>query len=93
MSSAISIFGGLSRRASERGEREADGTRWELREGAVIGVDGPASLVCARGVVWVTQDGDERDHVLRAGEGWVPDGAGGRVVVQALTGAVVTGRF
>lgn len=36
-----------------------------------------------RGVAWVTQEGDRRDHILRAGQAVAP-ARHGRVVVQAI---------
>jgi hypothetical protein len=45
---------------------------------------------CVSGTLWVTQEGDSRDHFLAAGEEFVIE-APGVVVVQAL--APATGRF
>jgi hypothetical protein len=41
------------------------------------------TLVCVEGSLWVTQEGDREDHILRAGERF-PLTAKGRVVVSAL---------
>ena len=43
---------------------------------------------CLSGSLWVTQEGDARDHVLSAGEEFVIESAG-VIVVQAFTPALV----
>ncbi len=48
----------------------------------------PETLRIASGTAWVTQAGDHRDHVLRAGRSLAVR-AGARVVVQVLAGAGV----
>ena len=45
-------------------------------------------IECVAGGLWITQAGDERDIVLRAGQTFVP-AREGRVVVQALCDARV----
>lgn len=45
-------------------------------------------LRCISGTLWVTQEGDARDHVLNAGEEFVIE-TPGVVVVQAFTPALV----
>ena len=43
---------------------------------------------CLAGTLWVTQEGDSRDHVLAAGEEFVIESTG-VIVVQAFTPALV----
>ncbi len=45
---------------------------------------GEIAIDCRRGSVWITQEGDRRDFVLRAGERFV-NRTRGRVVAQALS--------
>jgi hypothetical protein len=42
-----------------------------------------ATVTCVAGHLWVTQDGDPRDHILGAGQSYTIR-AHGRVTVQAL---------
>lgn len=56
---------------------------------AVRDPDCPETLRVASGTAWVTQAGDHRDHVVRAGRALTVR-AGGRVVVQALGGGELT---
>ena len=53
-----------------------------------VGMRGLA-LACGEGSVWLTQEGDPEDHVVRAGERFQVAGPG-RVVVQALRPARVS---
>jgi Protein of unknown function (DUF2917) len=47
-------------------------------------------LVCLEGIVWITQSGSSRDHVLERGERWtVPADGLGSVMVHALIDARV----
>lgn len=46
------------------------------------------SLCVRHGRVWITIDGDHEDHVLEAGDVFVPR-VPGRVVIEALTPAAV----
>lgn len=48
----------------------------------------PETLRIASGTAWVTQAGDHRDHVVRAGRTLTVRG-GARVVVQVLAGSCV----
>jgi hypothetical protein len=47
-----------------------------------------AAIQCARGTVWITQNGDLRDYCILAGTTFCAD-RGGRVVLTALDGASV----
>jgi hypothetical protein len=62
----------------------------ELREGQVMTlVDAEGTRIVPRhGAVWVTQEGDRRDHIVTEGEALVVL-RGGRTVVQALQSASV----
>jgi hypothetical protein len=52
--------------------------------------DGAGLYVYVReGEVWITQDGDRRDHVVAAGEGFRLD-CGGKAVVEATSYAIAT---
>lgn len=65
--------------------------RWCLDMGEVISIDRPGEggcLVCLQGRVWVTT-GDGRDYFLRGGERREV-GDQGRIVLEAMTEAVVT---
>jgi len=46
------------------------------------------TVVCASGSVWVTQEGDRRDVVLRAGEAFTLDRAGLALVLAFEPGAI-----
>ncbi|HUK81030.1 MAG TPA: DUF2917 domain-containing protein [Verrucomicrobiae bacterium] len=62
-----------------------------LRKGALWTAlkPGAALLVrCADGLVWVTEQNDSRDIVLRAGQQFVVE-SDGLVAVQALTDAAI----
>jgi hypothetical protein len=55
--------------------------------GGLVALPGKAPRVdCVEGTVWVTQAGDERDVILRAGMTFAARGRG-QVVVQAVDGA------
>jgi quercetin dioxygenase-like cupin family protein len=76
------------RSLAERLSRPASGDRQEqvcLPEGGLWSRrlrGAPRTLVCEKGQVWLTLEGDPRDHVLDAGDSLkVP---AGHVVVQAL---------
>lgn len=42
-----------------------------------------SEIRCLEGVLWITQDGDVKDHILSAGEKFTADRKG-KVVLQAL---------
>ncbi|MEZ0396760.1 MAG: DUF2917 domain-containing protein [Anaerolineales bacterium] len=42
-----------------------------------------AEIRCLEGVLWITQEGDLRDYILKPGETFVTDRKG-KVVLQAL---------
>jgi len=42
-----------------------------------------SEIVCLEGVLWITLDGDIRDHILAAGEKFTANRKG-KVVLQAL---------
>jgi hypothetical protein len=54
--------------------------RGEVRE---IGCHQPLAVRCLEGMVWITQEGDSRDHLLSAGQELRLEGLG-RVVAEAL---------
>jgi hypothetical protein len=51
----------------------------------------PLRLRCTAGTVWVTQAGQPGDAILGAGDSFVTSGTG-KLVIQALTDAVVSTR-
>ena len=55
---------------------------------ASIEVSAGAALQCIAGKLWLTQEGDARDHVVPAGTTFCTD-RGGRVVMSAIGGASV----
>ncbi len=44
------------------------------------------AILCLQGAIWITQDGDLRDHVIEAGEMFLISQPG-KVIVQALADA------
>ena len=50
------------------------------------------SIVCHSGTVWVTQDGDRRDIILRAGESFTLDRRGPALVQAFEPGAISIAR-
>lgn len=42
-----------------------------------------ARIICQQGYLWITQEGDPQDHILRVGERFVV-GRPGRIVIQGL---------
>jgi len=44
------------------------------------------AILCLDGMIWITQDGDPRDHLIAAGEMFLISQAG-QVLVQGLTSA------
>ena len=60
----------------------ATNIRLAAREAVSIEDVGGATLRVRRGVVWVTQERDAHDIVLRAGDNWVVE-RDGRTVVEA----------
>jgi hypothetical protein len=62
-----------------------------LRPGALWKISarpGEVAIDCRRGAVWITQEGDARDFVLRDGGRFI-NTRHGRVIVQAMTAALV----
>lgn len=56
------------------------------------GVSRGDMVICTRGLLWVTQEGDRDDHLLRSGEKFIAN-RHGVVVVEAMTpGACVFSR-
>jgi hypothetical protein len=41
------------------------------------------AIECKNGVIWVTRTGGHKDHILNAGERYVP-AASGSIVIEAL---------
>jgi hypothetical protein len=58
----------------------------ELRQVQSLEVTRGARLVCTIGSLWITQRGDARDYLLRAGETFMVQN-NGKLLVQALTRA------
>jgi hypothetical protein len=59
----------------------------ELRRGETVSVDGDrrgARLRCLDGQLWITQAGDQRDHLIAVGREFMITRPG-RVVIQALS--------
>ncbi len=57
-----------------------------LRPREVLSLDNqqhPMAIECTNGVIWVTRAGGHKDHILNAGERYIPD-AKGSIVIQAL---------
>lgn len=46
------------------------------------------AIECKNGVIWVTRTGGHKDHILSAGERYIP-GARGSIVIQAIDQASV----
>lgn len=81
-----------SRRASPR-RPGADATKavdalQTLARGATVAIEAPLGqeIFCIDGALWITHDGDPKDHVVDAGHGHVADRAT-RLVVYALQDA------
>lgn len=45
------------------------------------------SVLCVAGMLWVTREGDRKDHILKENSSWLPDGPG-TVVIEALEDSV-----
>jgi len=61
----------------------------ELRENAILSLNAaklPPGIRCIDGLIWITQEGDDRDRVLHAGQVWRPS-TQGKVVVTAMCDA------
>ena len=41
------------------------------------------AIECKNGVIWVTRTGGHKDHILNAGERYIP-GASGSIVIEAI---------
>jgi hypothetical protein len=57
-----------------------------LRPREVLSLDNrqhPMAIECKNGVIWVTRTGGHKDHILNAGERYVP-GTKGSIVIQAI---------
>jgi len=46
------------------------------------------AIECKNGLIWVTSDGEHRDHILQAGRTYIPR-AKGNIVIEALDEACV----
>ncbi|HEY7117744.1 MAG TPA: DUF2917 domain-containing protein [Tepidisphaeraceae bacterium] len=71
--------------ATDHAPREFElpqGALWSTQAARII------AIACDRGELWITQSGDERDHVIAEGESFTA-APRGRVVVQALSSARV----
>lgn len=63
----------------------------DLRENAILALNAsklPPGIRCVFGLIWITQEGDDRDRVLHAGQVWRP-ATNGKAVVTAMTNARV----
>ncbi len=57
-----------------------------LRPHEVLSLDNrqhPMAIECKNGVIWVTRTGGHKDHILNAGESYIP-AARGSIVIQAI---------
>ena len=57
-----------------------------LRPREVLSLDNrqyPMAIECKNGVIWVTRAGGHKDHILNAGERYIPD-AKGSIVIEAI---------
>lgn len=72
-----------------RPERSQSAARIHLPAGSILRADGPVTLRCTHGSLWITQSNDSQDHLLSAGQQW-HTARPGRIVVQALTPATLT---
>jgi hypothetical protein len=57
-----------------------------LRPREVLSLDNrqhPMAIECKNGVIWVTRTGGHKDHILNAGERYIPN-AKGSIVIQAI---------
>lgn len=46
------------------------------------------AIRCVAGLIWITQEGDPRDHVLAAGQSFMSDRSG-KIVVQAMDDSTI----
>ncbi len=53
-----------------------------------LGSDGWQAVRCLEGILWLTQTGDGKDYILRAGDAFLVTGPG-KVVVEAIAAARV----
>ncbi len=57
-----------------------------LRPREVLSLDNrqyPMAIECKNGVIWVTRAGGHKDHILNAGERYIPT-AKGSIVIQSI---------
>jgi hypothetical protein len=57
-----------------------------LRPREVLSLDNrqhQMAIECKHGVIWVTRAGGHKDHILNAGERYIP-GASGSIVIEAI---------
>lgn len=55
------------------------------RQLLVLSNPGVYEVVCGRGTLWLTQEGDERDHFLAPGQAFTTS-ATGKIVIEAAEG-------
>lgn len=63
----------------------------ELRENAILALNAsriPPGIRCINGLIWITQEGDDRDRVLHNGQVWRA-ATTGKVVITAMSDARV----
>lgn len=76
-------------RAEHASQNKGADAAMELRAGQFWRGDGDncwRAILCRTGVVWITQNGDLRDHVIAAGEMFLVSQPG-TVIAQALVAA------
>ncbi len=57
-----------------------------LRPREVLSLDSqqhPMAIECKNGVIWVTRTGGHKDHILNAGERYIPE-AKGSIVIESI---------
>lgn len=77
-----------TRRSSPAVAQSTAGALRTLARGATLSIEQPLGqeIFCIQGSLWITHDGDCKDHVIDAGKGYVAN-RHARVVVYALKDA------
>ncbi len=77
----------------EVGSRETPAFLHTVREDLVLKItvrDTPYRISCLDGCLWVTQEGDTDDHLLRKGEEFITDRKG-KVLIQSVAQNIGSG--